>query len=496
MSGAVTPEVLDAMQVPGQITVHETHTGVVVLAGDRAYKSKKPVVTDFLDFGTVQRREHACLREIELNRRLAAGSYLGLAHLVGPEGGPGEPVIEMRRYPDDERLATIVRSGLPAEGYLDAVAQQIARLHADSAHSKQINSAGRRTAVIVRWEQNLAELSRRATTLDAGSAIAVINRLFRQYVDGRATLFAQRIDQCRIVDGHGDLQTADIFCTARGPVILDCLEFDDELRYVDGLDDASFLAMDLQFLGARDLAEYFLSSYRRAAGDDGPASLAYFYCAYRAIVRAKVDCIRMEQGHASARADALRHLELAVDNLRAATVRLVLVGGDPGTGKSTVARALGSALPATVISTDDVRAELVAAGRLDGRAGSYRSGRYSRAQVQEVYKAVLRKAGLLLAQGKSVILDGTWRDPDARECARAVGRENRCPIVELACTAPLDVALARIAGRRDSTSEVTPEIAAAMAHERISWPEAHRIDTTRPVIASTHVAAAICRSAF
>lgn len=90
MGLAVTPEVLDPVEVPGpRIEVHETHTGVVVLAGNRAYKSKKPVVTDFLDFSTQRSREHACLREIELNRRLAADSYLGLAHLVGPEGGPG-----------------------------------------------------------------------------------------------------------------------------------------------------------------------------------------------------------------------------------------------------------------------------------------------------------------------------------------------------------------------------------------------------------------------
>ncbi|MDR3660206.1 MAG: AAA family ATPase [Mycobacterium sp.] len=497
MGLAATPEVLDPVEVPGpRIEVHETHTGVVVLAGNRAYKSKKPVVTDFLDFSTQRSREHACLREIELNRRLAADSYLGLAHLVGPEGGPGEPVIEMRRYPDSERLATIVGKGLPAVGHLDAIAERIARLHADSAHDKEISAAGRRTAIIVRWEENLGELNRRAGTLDAGGAIARINRLFRQYVDGRATLFAQRIDQCRIVDGHGDLQAADIFCTADGPAILDCLEFDDQLRYVDGIDDASFLAMDLQFLGAGELADHFLAAYRHAAGDDAPLSLAHFYIAYRAVVRAKVDCVRMEQGDALARADAIRHLELAFDNLRAATVRLIVVGGEPGTGKSTVSRALGTALAAQVISTDDVRAELGAAGRLDGPAGQYGAGRYSREQVQLVYRTMLRRAGLLLAQGESVILDATWRDADARECARALGREHRCPIVELECTAPLAIARERIGNRTDGTSEVTAEIAEAMAREHISWPEAHRIDTTAPLIASVDMATTVCRSAL
>lgn len=494
MSLAVTPHVTDTVVPAERIEVHETHTGLVVLAGDRAYKAKKPVVTDFLDFSTRDRRERACLREIELNRRLAADSYLGLAHLVSPAGGPGEPVIEMRRYPDAERLATMVARGLPAKGHLDAIAKQLAQLHAASPHNEEISAAGRDMAVLARWEQNLAELSRRAAALDAVGSIALIGRLFRQYVDGRTGLFEQRIDRRRIVDGHGDLQAGDIFCTADGPVVLDCLEFDDQLRYVDGIDDAAFLAMDLQFRGAGELADYFLASYRRAADDAAPPSLAYFYCAYRATVRAKVDCIRMEQGDVVARSDGLRHLELAIKNLRTATVRLILVGGAPGTGKSTVSRALAEAIAAQVISSDDVRAELCEAGCLSGPAGQYGTGRYSPEQVELVYREMLNRAGLLLAEGCSVILDATWRDTDARRRARALGRDHSCPIVELECSAPLGIAQERIGHRRGSTSEVTAEIAAALAKEPFSWPEAHRLDTTESLSATVDAAVAVCRS--
>ncbi|BBX82930.1 bifunctional aminoglycoside phosphotransferase/ATP-binding protein [Mycolicibacterium aubagnense] len=497
MGLAVTPHVTDTVRVPTErIEVHETHTGLVVLAGDRAYKAKKPVVTDFLDFSTRERRERACLREIELNRRLAADSYLGLAHLVEPAGGSGEPVIEMRRYPDVERLATIIATDRPAKGHLDAIAQQLWRLHAESSHGDEINAAGRRTAVVARWEENLAELSRRARVLDAAGSIALISSLFRQYVDGRAALFDERIDQCRIVDGHGDLQAGDIFCTADGPAILDCLEFDDQLRYVDGIDDAAFLAMDLQFRGAGALADHFLAGYRLAAGDTAPPSLAYFYCAYRATVRAKVDCIRMEQGDAAGRPDAVRHLELAIRNLRAATVRLVLVGGAPGTGKSTVARALATTIAAQVISSDDVRAELRAGGRLGGPAGQYGAGRYSRDQVELVYREMLKRAGLLLARGCSVILDATWRDADMRRHARTQGREHSCPTVEIECSAPLGTTQERIGSRRNSTSEVTAEIAAELAKEPFSWPEAHRIDTTGPLSASVDAAVAVYRCAL
>src|SRR5277367_5744536 len=90
------------------LDVHETHTGMVVLVGDRAYKAKKPVCTDFLDFRTLEQREHACFREVRLNSRLSPDSYLGVAHLTDPTGRPAEPIVVMRRYRDDDRLTSIV----------------------------------------------------------------------------------------------------------------------------------------------------------------------------------------------------------------------------------------------------------------------------------------------------------------------------------------------------------------------------------------------------
>ncbi len=180
----------------------------------------------------------------------------------------------------------------------------------------------------------------------------------------------------RIVDGHGDLLADDIFCVPDGPLLLDCLEFDDHLRYVDGIDDAAFLAMDLEFLGRKDLADYFFDTYCEFADDEAPASLKHFYIAYRAVVRAKVDCVRFTQGDPEASANASRHLSLALEHLNAGAVRLALIGGAPGTGKTTLARALADRVGAEVISTDDVRRELKQAGTIDGEAGVLDVGLY------------------------------------------------------------------------------------------------------------------------
>ena len=127
--------------------IRETHTGIVVLIGDKAYKIKKPIVTDFLDFSTPDRRERACAHEVILNSRLAPSSYLGIAHLSDPQGGLAEPVIVMRRYPDAARLSSLVKRGEPVEDHLDAIAEMLARFHDDADRRRAIDGHGTVDAV-------------------------------------------------------------------------------------------------------------------------------------------------------------------------------------------------------------------------------------------------------------------------------------------------------------------------------------------------------------
>jgi len=472
-------QIIDSVTATDPPEVRETHSGLVVLVGDRAYKTKRPVRTEFLDFSTAALRERACIREVELNSRLAPAAYLGVAHLTGPGPDEREPVVVMHRYPDTARLSN--RLERPAiEDELRSVAGVLASFHSTAQRAPEIDAAAGTTALAGLWRASIDDMRRFVDWVLPDADLDLVAALSGRYLAGCAGLFAARVADRRIVDGHGDLLADDIFWSGDGPMLLDCLDFDDRLRYLDGIDDAAFLAMDLEFHGRPDLAQRFLADYRACAGDPAPASLADFYIAYRALVRAKVDCIRVEQGHPAAAADAQRHLSIAGAHLCAAIPRLVLVGGGPGTGKTTLARALAENVGAIVISTDDVRRELVATGALDGAAGVVGAGLYAPEKVAAVYREVLRRGGTALSDGRSVIFDGTWRDDVQRAAAEQLAQRHGAALLDLVCEIPLAAAQRRIAGRVGGTSDATVEVAAALSEDG-ERPGAHRVDTGRPI---------------
>ncbi|MGZ4533494.1 MAG: hypothetical protein ACXVXP_14250, partial [Mycobacteriaceae bacterium] len=248
LAGSVPEHTNDAVTPPGA-SVYETHSAVVFFFGDRAYKVKKPVDLGFLDFTTVEARRAVCHREVELNRRLAPDVYLGVAEVTDAEGMPCEWMVVMRRMPEERRLSTLVRSGVAVDDELRALARMLAVFHAKAKRGPEIDDAGSVDGLRGRWMANLAEMEPfRGDPLEAEVIDEIADRAMR-YLAGRRSLFTARVDAGLICDGHGDLSADDVFCLPDGPRALDCLEFDDRLRWVDGLDDAAFLAMDLERLG-------------------------------------------------------------------------------------------------------------------------------------------------------------------------------------------------------------------------------------------------------
>jgi aminoglycoside phosphotransferase family enzyme/predicted kinase len=460
-----------------QAEVAESHSAVVVFMGDHAYKVKKPVDFGFLDFSTVEARELACRREVELNRRLAPDVYLDVGRILDSAGRTCDWMVVMRRMPPSRRLATLVQNGADVRAEVRQIARLIASFHSTASRAPDVGIAGNPAALRKRWTDNLEGAAPFAGDVLDGDDVDEIAVLALRYVDGRTPLLEERVRLGYVVDGHGDLQAEDVFCLQDGPRVLDCLEFDDELRHVDGLDDAAFLAMDLERLGAADLAGDFLSWYREFSGTRVAVSLAHHYIAYRAFVRAKVACLRHAQGDANA-ASAARHLTgLTLSHLRAGQVRVVLVGGLPGTGKSTVAGTLADRMGAVLLRSDRIRVELPGAAELSADAG-YGRGLYGEDQRHRTYREMLARARTLAEHGESVVLDASWSSARERVAARAVADETIASLSELCCVAPREITEQRVAHRVGDPSDATVEVASRMADRFALWPECAVIDTS------------------
>jgi aminoglycoside phosphotransferase family enzyme/predicted kinase len=469
------------------VELTETHTSIVAFQGDGVFKLKKAVKLPFVDLSTPELRRRNAEREVRLNRRFSPDVYLGVVEIIDASTGAREPLVEMRRLPQERRL-----SGLPAENAapcLARVAEQLARVHAAAERGREIDGVATREAIDALWESELDQTAPYvATLLDPASEDAV-RALARRYIAGRRPLFERRIQTGRICDGHGDLLADDVFCLEAGPRVLDCLEFDDRLRWGDGLADAAFLAMDLERLGQAHLAREFLLRYRDAARDDAPDSLADFYIAHRAHVRAKVACIRYSQGRDDRDRDTARELvALARRHLEQGRIRIVLVGGAPGTGKTTVARAICAATGWTLLRSDVIRKELAGLPPEVHAMAALEAGLYTPEHTAQTYNTMIERASRLAALGECLVLDASWADPRRRAAVARAGASAVAQIDAIRCEVPAAVAAARTRQRGGDASDAGPEVARAIADRFAAWPEAVTIDTAAGADEATEAA--------
>jgi aminoglycoside phosphotransferase family enzyme/predicted kinase len=473
-------EALGGADPAARASVVETHMSVLYFFGDRVLKVRRPVAYPFADFTRLAQRHADCEREVRLNSRLAPDVYLGTVQLSLGDV-PIEYGVLMRRLPAERNLERLVGTGDDVGPELRSVAATLAAFHERAERSSRIDASATAAAMWQRWQSTEEAMGRFVGELVSRRRYREMCRAARRFLDGRRDLFESRIEQGFVCDGHGDIQASDVFCLPDGPRLIDCLEFDDELRFGDVLADAAFLAEDLERLGAPGLAATFMEEYRRRAGGEHPEALQHFYVAARAHVRMLVTCLRLEQGLATDRTEPDRQLSLALAHLRAALPRMILVGGPPGSGKSTLARWLGPRLGADVLSTDALRAEHAGRKRPGAAPQPVGEGCYTDAARAAVYDEMLTRAAHSLRMGRSVVLEATWQSAALRDRAAHVAARAAADVAELRLDSPAADRHARVTGRLElgaDDSRATATVAAVLAAAEDPWPTAVLVDSS------------------
>lgn len=495
----------DAYPTPvRRVDVRQTHISVAFLAGEHVYKIKKPVYLGFLDFSTLEKRRHFCEEEVRLNLRLAPDVYLGVVPItrrgdsvaVEGDGELVEWAVKMQRLPDDATLLRRLENGKLDEWAVTQLAATVAEFHQQAEATAEAAAFGHFNVVAGNARENFEQ-----STKQVGKTVspAVMDRLrdlteaelFRLWpvIEARAERGVPR-------DTHGDLHLDHVYLVDRGSriadlglkgptfkpksairlppsdqrlVIIDCIEFNERFRFADPVADMAFVVMDLIFHGRRDLARTFAEAYFAATGDTEGRDLLPFYVAYRAAVRAKVDGIKAaspevpETSRTAAQTRARAHWLLALGELAGPVARpgLVLVGGLPGTGKSTLARTLADRAGFTVIRSDVIRKELARRPPTEPTPAERRSKLYSARFTDRTYAECCRRAEEALLLGHRVIVDATFPDDVRRQQFLSLAARLAVPAAMFLCQADHDTVRKRLAERQGDASDADWSIYAA-----------------------------------
>ncbi len=462
----------------------DTHSAAVFLAGERAWKIKRAVRYDYLDFSTLERRKQCCDAEVVTNRRMAPGLYRGVVPItVGRDGaltlgGDGvvlDWVIEMRRFAQDalfDRLAVDGRLDIELMSRLGAA---IAQMHLTAFPRRDCGGYSAMRSVIA---GNAATLN----TFDPN----LIDRVTRDRVIARTrTEFdrvAYRLEQRRmgglVRQCHGDLHLGNIVLIDGRPTPFDAIEFNDDLACIDIAYDLAFLLMDLCARNLPTHANRLWNAYLRETGDYGSLAELPLFLSCRALVRTKTLLTAATEQPAATRAQEWRaqaseYLALADRVLHPAAPTLLAIGGLSGSGKSSLARRmapkLGSVLGAVIIRSDEVRRELFGASAPSALPASA----YTDDASAQVYDRMCARAARVLASRTSVILDAVFLWEADRERAERTARDAGAAFAGVWLEAPLATRVARVNARQGDASEADARVAERQEHSstgQIAWP--------------------------
>lgn len=467
----------------------ETHASIVFLAGTRAWKLKRAVRYDYLDFSTIERRHAMCEAELRINQRTAPGLYRRVVAVtretdgslaLGGRGVPIEWLVEMVRF-DQEGLLDrrAARHAVDVES-MPSLASAIARFHGDAARRPGHGGKSAMAWVIDGNATGFAEQG--GNVLDAAACAALTSDAHEALERHGAQLDARRDDgfvrQC-----HGDLHLRNIVMLDGRPTLFDGIEFNDDLACIDVLYDLSFLLMDLWRRQLPSHANAVWNAYLAETLDLDGLRLLPLFLSCRAAVRAKTSATaaRLQtdpQRRRELQEMAREYLSLAQRLLHPPAPCLIGVGGLSGSGKSTLAQHLaplvGAAPGAVVIRSDVIRKRLCGVDPLQrlGPEG------YTTETSRRVYATVIEGASLIVRDGHAAIADAVFGRPSDREALEQAAKAAGISFVGLWLDAPGSELIARSGKREPDASDADADVIRHQLTQNVGVITWHRLDAS------------------
>ena len=454
-----------------EVELVQTHISWVLLAGEFAYKIKKPLRLSFLDFSTLAQRKTACLDELRLNCRYAPELYLDVVAFFNTAqeprfDGPGKAIeyaVRMRRFDEAGRLDRVCARGELRPAHLSTLATTLAAFHETAARAAPATRFGSDSAILTQALENFDELMQATIAPGVSARLQALRSWTQAQHQQLATLMRSRKEAGLVCECHADLHLANLVLIGEHVQMFDCLEFNEDLRWIDVASDIAFPYIDLLAHHQGGLANWFVNEVLSHSGDYEAAALLRYYAVYRALVRAKVAAIRLYQAAGDA-GEVLAYVALAERLAAPPPARLVITHGLSGCGKTraTNERLQNDPSASTLRLRSDVeRKRLAGLGSKASSGSPLDGGIYGAAAQQQTYAHLHTLASQLLRAGWSVIVDATFLKRSERDAFRVLAKDLGLPFEILAPQASADQLRQRIqarSGMGQDASEATLEV--------------------------------------
>lgn len=483
--------------------VIETHISWVLLTGPYAYKIKKAVDLGFLDFSTLEKRRFYCEEELRLNRRLAPGIYLEVTHITGSAqrpalGGTGAPIeyaVKMVQFDPAAQFDHLLAKGRLTEELVGRFAAALARFHAAIARATAEDAYGSAEAVHEPVEENFTQIRLPPSFTADSVPLRQLHAWCARAHERLRPVLERRKAGGFIRECHGDLHLANITLYHGEPTAFDCLEFNDRLRWIDVMSEVAFLTMDLDAHRRGDLGLRFLNDYLHHSGDYEGLALLRYYQTYRALVRAKVECIRLRQtGAASPQSydAALAYLRLAQDYTCTRPRALVIAHGPSGTGKTTHTAGLLAPCGMVRLRSDVERKRMFGYAPEAHTQADVDTGLYSRAAGERTYRRLAELAAVIIEAGFTALVDATFLKRAQRDQFRTLASRLRVPLMILEFGAAEALLRVRVRAREEAGGDASEANIAVLERQLATWeplgederPASITIDSGRAVDAA------------